>query len=655
MGFEGRNRLFAIAARQDASGATGAAVVRAFATAQDGAAADEAARIATTANRQMTAAGRLAIAGALLEAGRADAAQAMLASAEAGGRLGPEERRQADALRTGIAVRASDQLNEQGDQAAGFERLRPALARTPADPSANLALARLHQGARQPQEALRIAEAVLLRDPRNMEARAAVMDAAIAARDIRRAEAMLAEARAAAPQDPRVLLLEARLARAVGDSRRAERALLEAAERRRAQTGADRASLAYAAGRAPGAAATIANPFRQAAGQPAGAAASDPLWAEIARELAALREESATRFALTPGLRTRSGSAGLDRLDEISARAEASIAAGMAGGRVTFGATPVMLSAGDLDNDVQARRRFGTNALAGPSGGRAPTDTTASGMGLDIGWRRGAFAVDVGTTPLGFETTNIVGGVEFAPALTDRMRLRVTGERRAMTDSLLSYGGQRDPLTGRSWGGVVRTGGRAQIEFSAGPATFYAGGGFAQLDGQGVADNNRIEAGAGMSYTVYRRLDEELTAGLDLVYFAYDRNLRYFTLGHGGYFSPQSYAALNVPVDWRARSGDLSWRLGATVGFASWQEDEAPLFPGDAGLQGRLVAAAASDPTLRTTYAGQTEAGFTGGLRADLEYQLSTQLRVGAGLRYDQAADWNETRGFAYLRYLLGD
>jgi len=41
-------------------------------------------------------------------------------------------------------------------------------------------------------------------------------------------------------------------------------------------------------------------------------------------------------------------------------------------------------------------------------------------------------AVDAGTTPLGFRTTNVVGGVEVAPLLTDSLRLRVTAERRAV-------------------------------------------------------------------------------------------------------------------------------------------------------------------------------------------------------------------------------
>ncbi|HZF74919.1 MAG TPA: cellulose synthase subunit BcsC-related outer membrane protein [Acetobacteraceae bacterium] len=624
--FEARNRLLGIAARPDTSGAQAAAVVRAFGTVGDAQGAEEAARVALVRNPTFQPGARLAIAAALLEAGSTEFAQSMLAAAEADPRLGTEERQRLASLQSGIAIRASDRANEGGDQAAGFDRLRPILLRNPQDAPANLALARLYQGARQPAEAARVAEAVLARDPRNLDARATVVDAALAAGDTRRAEAALGEARTLAPREPRLLVLEARVARAQGDMRRAERALQAAAELRRAQTGADRAGPLMSANPA------WDNPFRAASSAPAGTPAPrDAVSADIARELAALREEGAVQVLVAPSVRSRSGTAGLDRLEEYATRIEASMSPGALGGRLTASATPVAISAGELRGSDTALARAGF----GPGAARPAGNGDASGVGLGLGWQRGAVALDVGTTPLGFRTTNLVGGIEVAPRLTDNLRLRVTGERRAVTDSLASWAGQRDSL-GRTFGGVVRTGGRAQLEYTAGPATFYAGGGYAVFEGQNVEDNNRVEAGAGLSYAVFRRPDEELTTGLDLVYLAYDRNQRAFTFGNGGYFSPQSYAAVNLPVDWRGRSGDWSWRLGGTVGYANWREDPVQGFAGST-----------------TSLAGQSQSCATGGARGDLEYALTPQLRLGAGLRYDRAADWNETRGQFYLRYRL--
>jgi hypothetical protein len=432
----------------------------------------------------------------------------------------------------GVAVRASDRANEAGDQAAGYDRLRPVLARNPDDPAANLALARLHAGARQPSQAQAIAESVLARDPRNLDARAAAVDAAIAGRNFRRAEDLLDEARVLAPNEARVSLMQARLARARGDNRGALAAARQAQQQREAQVGSVVPMGFATAG---------PNPFRgSGSGVPGAPAPRDPLLAEIGREVELAREGAATTFAVLPTVRGRSGTQGLDRLEEVALPIEGSFSPRGIGGRVTASVTPVTISAGTLPADLVSLQSFGANPIAFPGGMRPPRDDGASGVGLGLAYQRGWFRGDVGSSPIGFRFPTVVGGLEVAPELGGGFRIRATGERRAVTDSLLSWSGQRDAITGETWGGVVRTGGRVQLEYSTGPANFYAGGGYAVLDGQGVEDNSRVELGAGGSFALLRRPDETVTVGMDLVYFAYDQNLRFFTLGHGGYFSPQT-------------------------------------------------------------------------------------------------------------------
>lgn len=644
-GFEGRQRLLALAARQDPTGATAAAVVRAFGRINDPRGADEAARVALAVNRTPSPAARLAIAGALLEAGNEQQAAALARGLESDPALPAEARRQADALMAGVAVRASDRANEAGDQAAGYDRLRPVLARNPDDPAANLALARLHAGARQAGQAQAIAESVLARDPRNLDARAAAVDAAIAGRDFRRAEDLIDEARVLAPNEARVSLMQARLARARGDNRGALVAARQAQQQREAQVGPVVPMGFATAG---------PNPFRgSGAGIPGAAPPSDPLLAEIGREVEAAREGAVTRFSVLPTVRGRSGTQGLDRLEEVALPIEGSFSPRGIGGRVTASVTPVSINAGTLPADLVSLQSFGANPIAFPGGMRAPRDDGASGVGLGLAYQRGWFRGDVGSSPIGFRFPTVVGGLEIAPELGGGFRLRVAGERRAVTDSLLSWSGQRDALTGETWGGVVRTGGRAQLEYSTGPANFYAGGGYAVLDGQGVADNTQVALGAGGSFALVRRPDETVTVGLDLIYFAYDQNLRYFTLGHGGYFSPQDYTAVNLPVEWRARSGDWRWRLGASLGYAVWSEDSTPVFPTNASLQAQLQSRVGSNPQIVAAYPGQSQAGVIGSLVGDVEYKLTRDLVMGAMLRYDRSADWNEARGTVYVRYSL--
>ena len=620
-GFEGRQRLLALAARQDPTGATAAAVVRAFGRINDPRGAEEAARVALAVNRNPSPSARLAIAGALLEAGQEQQAAALARGLEAEPGLPAEARRQADALLAGAAVRAADRANEAGDQAAGYDRLRPVLARNPEDPAANLALARLYAGARQSNEAQAIANAVLARDPRNLDARAAAVDAAIAGRDWRRAQDLIDEGRVLAPNEARVSLMQARLARARGDNRGALVAARQAQEQREAQVGSVVPMGFATAG---------PNPFRgSGTGIPGAPAPRDPLLAEIGREVDAAREAAATRFAVLPTVRGRSGTQGLDRLEEIALPIEGSFSPRGIGGRVTASVTPVSINAGTLPGSLSALQSFGANPIAYPGGMLAPRDDGASGVGLGLAYERSWFRGDVGSTPIGFRFPTVVGGLEVAPELGGGFRLRVAGDRRAVTDSLLSWSGQRDALTGETWGGVVRTGGRAQLEYSTGPANFYAGGGYAVLDGQGVENNSRIEAGAGGSFALLRRPDESVTVGLDLVYFAYDQNLRYFTLGQGGYFSPQDYTAVILPVEWRARSGDWRWRLGGSLGYAVWSEDSSPVFPTNPGLQSQLQSRVGSNPNIQAFYPSQTQAGVIGSFVRRRGVQAVARPRAG--------------------------
>ncbi len=714
---EARQRLMAIASRRDPTGEAASAAVRALTSLNDTVAAQQAARAAAIAARGQPPVAQLAAAGALMQAGL-DQEAAMLAASIDASRLTAEQRRSAQQLQAGLAIRASDQLNSQGDQATAYEVLAPTLRQDPQNIAANLALARLYQRAGEAEQAQRIAEAVLQRNPRDADARQAAVDAAIANRDWSRAEALLSEGRALLPGDPRMPMLEARLARAWGDQRRAQAALEEAARLRQRQIGLDpRASAAFgttapqatvpqqpvpgtdnpfrrvplsgSAGYAEVAQAPLSVPpaylyqapqFAQApslAPQPqpmqgqqfaqamignSTPAPPDPLLSEITRQLQEVREEAAPRVTPSFGLRTRSGDAGIDRLMETTAGAEGSVAMPGIGGRLTARASAVNADIGQLAGSLGSMRRFGTNPSMLPGLNGTPsaaqvqqatnTESSQTGLALGLAYTRPNFSVDVGSTPMGFNQTNIVGGIEIAPEISEGVRVRITAERRALMDSLLSWGGLRDPGSGREWGGVTRSGGRVQLEMTQGDNAFYVAGGYYVFDGTDVAENSRIELGAGFSTPVWRGATDELVTGLDIVYFAYDKNLRFFTYGHGGYFSPQSFIAANVPVDYRGRSGNFTYRLGGSLGFATFTEDRTPIYPNDPNLQAGLVQRVANGESgVDTFFAGQSKSGVVGSLRGDIEYMVTPQLRIGTAMRLDQAADWSEARAFVYARY----
>jgi cellulose synthase operon protein C len=219
---------------------------------------------------------------------------------------------------------------------------------------------------------------------------------------------------------------------------------------------------------------------------------------------------------------------------------------------------------------------------------------------------------------------------------------------------VLSYAGTKDPGTGVAWGGVTRTRGHAQWEFSVHDANFYAGGGYAELNGENVASNSEHEFGAGGTYPIWRNGTDEVRLGIDTVYFGYDKNLRFFTLGQGGYFSPQSYFATLFPLKYSSKHDDLTWSIGGSVGYQTYNEKASEVFPNNPSLQSALVASAATSATaVQTFHPGTSASGLVGGATGSLEYRVNNSLALGGQASYQHAGDWSETIGRLYARYIF--
>lgn len=267
----------------------------------------------------------------------------------------------------------------------------------------------------------------------------------------------------------------------------------------------------------------------------------------------------------------------------------------------------------------------------------------------------------MGTTPLGFQETNVVGAVSYGGAISDNFSLKGELSRRPVTDSLLSFAGTKDPLTGQKWGGVVANNARMDVTRDDGTYGLYGYGAYGVLTGLNVADNNRAEVGGGMYMHILRGTGSNLTAGLNIGLMHYDKNLSYFTYGHGGYFSPQRYVGVAFPVDWSGRANRLSWRVNASLGVQSFTQNDAPYFPTDPVRQNASYAAAgiAGSQNLTGTgyngmYAGSTETGLAYNFAGALEYQLAPALYLGGALGLNNAQNYRQLTGSIYLRYMFG-
>jgi predicted Zn-dependent protease len=667
-----REKLLTLAARPDPDGGNGVAVARAFLEMHDPAGARQALATAQAATPKPTPAQRIAYAGLLLQAGNEPGAQLLIRGLSETGGLTAAQTTALNQLRAGAAIRQSDTLNGQHDQAAAYDALAPALAAEPSNPDLNLALGRLYAGADQPHKALALNLAVLERDPGDLDARRAAVDAAIQVNDWARASALVRDGIAASPDDARTWLMSAALNRARGNLTRTYSDLKRAQGLRRQEIGSDNPPVF---GQAAGTASRYTqladtgalgispsgNPFRSGAAAASStsmgddlsavtATPADPLLQNIDQQVATTQQDLAPKFTIGPVLRSRTGSGGLDQLDEVSLPTEL-VSRPFGHGQLTLTTTPDFLSAGTLPKDVASQARFGTGAFGLHP---APTSQQAEGVGLSLAYQIAWMKVDVGSTPYGFQRQNILGGIELSPKISDGVRLRVVGERRAITDSLLSYAGAKDPGTGLSWGGIVRTRAHAQLEFSLHDANIYAGVGYSTLNGENVLTNQEYEFGAGGTYPIWRDKDDELRLGLDVVYFGYKNNTDFFTYGQGGYFSPQSYFATLIPLKYTVKSNDLTWSIGGALGYQTYNEHSSVVFPTNSVFQNALVAEAALVPTpIQTVLPGQSASGLVGIVRGSVEYKLNSSFVLGAQASYQHAGNWSEAIGRMYGRYIF--
>lgn len=289
--------------------------------------------------------------------------------------------------------------------------------------------------------------------------------------------------------------------------------------------------------------------------------------------------------------------------------------------------------------------------------GCAPTGSTkAKGQMFALGWEGERFAFDVGRTPSNFLVSNWVGGVRLAGDLgTWGWRLRLS--RRPVASSVLSYAGMRDPRTGTVWGGVLATGGGVSLSWDQGERDgIWLNFDHHRLTGENVADNHRTRLMGGY----YRRLilapNEELSVGVNLMHWRYRQDLSDYTLGHGGYYSPQRYTSLSLPVSYARRTANWSYAIRGAVSHA-WTRTSAtdayPLLDAVASpLQNLQAMGVSIDGFLaanRTTGGSSSSWGYS--LQAAVERRLTPRWVAGLNFDLQHGEDFAPSRFMLYLRY----
>jgi thioredoxin-like negative regulator of GroEL len=261
---------------------------------------------------------------------------------------------------------------------------------------------------------------------------------------------------------------------------------------------------------------------------------------------------------------SHSGTQGFDHLLHYETQMGASTVLGSAV-RLSVVTRPVLLQSGVPDST--SNYRFG-------SGGALPQQTLfASGVGASLQMAARTLQASIGASPTGFLVRNVVGNLDFRPL---NGPFTFSAYRANQRDSLLSYAGLRDPATNEIWGGVVATGGSLQVARGNAATGYYASVDGQKLTGVNVKDNTRAMGNAGAYWLAYTNNYGDLKVGANITAMHYGVNERYFTIGQGGYFSPNAFLLMNAPITWEGHSfRDTNYVISGSLGVQSIQEGAA--------------------------------------------------------------------------------
>ena len=369
----------------------------------------------------------------------------------------------------------------------------------------------------------------------------------------------------------------------------------------------------------------------------------------------------------------RTGTPGFDQLEILEAPFEASTTMGGTT-RLTAIVLPSLLDSGLADGTS-------TDQLGTLAAGAKPAQQNSAGVGGEVQLTTANLGLSAGTTPRGFLVPNVIGRISVHPASGP---LTLNFAREGIKDSQLSYAGLRDPgsvsstYAGNIWGGVVSNAGNVQYSRGDDTSGYYAGIGGQYITGLNVETNNRIDGVAGAYWKVLKVPDTgDLTIGANFFGMHYAHNLRYFTYGQGGYFSPSVYFLANVPFTFNGQYGhNIHYLVAGALGLQAFQEDSSLFYPthvytapvtvtGPTAPLARGMAATSFRPILpispiipitpvfsNPSYPAQSVVGSNYDLHAEISNHIVDRWYIGGFISLNNTRDYaNQTVGF-FIRYM---
>ncbi len=246
--------------------------------------------------------------------------------------------------------------------------------------------------------------------------------------------------------------------------------------------------------------------------------------------------------------------------------------------------------------------------------------------------------VELGTTPIGGPVSVLPTGRLGFIQQVDSGNWGLSLFSKSNTESILAYTGIRDPYNGGAWGRVEESGLTASGYQDLGSHWGFAGEGtLGVLTGDQVETNEHAALNASVGRDL--RLDgfQYFVVGPSIFGEHFEHNLSGFTVGQGGYFSPDYMAQGTLGVNFLTLEGQqfiVHARFGA--GGQDNQQDASPLFP--LSPDGR-------------TYSSSNQASYVLSAAAEGVVRLGDHWQFGGAVSYDKTADWTESTGMLFFRF----
>jgi hypothetical protein len=258
--------------------------------------------------------------------------------------------------------------------------------------------------------------------------------------------------------------------------------------------------------------------------------------------------------------------------------------------------------------------------------------SAVGGVTLALRYDYRSFFGELGSTPIGFPVVNVLAQAgwvgNFGP-----WSFGLRGFRLPVVDSVLAMAGLRDPRTNLVWGGVTREGGQVDVNYDPGDYAIHLYGSYSAFTGEHVASNHGGQYDLNGMWRFHRSGRQTVAVGLELFITHFADNLRFFTFGQGGYFSPQFFLFAGVPLSWELHTDEWTLRANGAAGVNWYQEDPSPMFPADGALQALRASTpqAAGAQLPGAWFPGSEHISAFGRAHIGVTHDFGTALSVEAG------------------------